>query len=236
MSATGIEGKILFEEASQQSEAGSSSAVDPCTQDLSLSAHHDREDEGCEISKFGDMDTKAAANLVASRLTAASLSMCDMDSKGIAPVARKQTPLLACPPGLVRRFADCDLTGDCQYLSTSDESQPELPTDGSIPGDCGEVKVLRARRSWKGRLFHSFKKSISRKSSLAIEKGEKRLSDACGEQESGGLSCYEEKLPRKRQSEGRFQPVADLFHLFHRRHLTLQRRQSFMEENVSATS
>lgn len=275
--ATSLEDKVLFDEASDAADSTSSAttSLGPCSQVLSVSgrvledvgaveeAPADEEDY-LEISKFGDIESKVPASLAANHLTATSaVSLCDLDSaKARTPsLGRKQTPLLAIPPGLVRRFADCDLTGDCQqlcHLREDDKSpKPDLPTEASIPGDNNEdarQQLLHPKRSWGGRLFHSLKNSLSRKSSLTtVEKVRRTCSEAycgCGGGELGeSLSNNLESGSRVRAAVnhcGQFKPMADLFHLFKRGHhlhrggsslmTALKRRQSFMEEQMSVAT
>ncbi|KAM7533320.1 hypothetical protein Aperf_G00000121326 [Anoplocephala perfoliata] len=54
-------------------------------------------------------------------------SKSDIDQKLIVP-------FLTSPPGLIRRFADCDLTGDC-HIHEIPNLGSELPSGSSLPGD-----------------------------------------------------------------------------------------------------
>ncbi|VDD83305.1 unnamed protein product [Mesocestoides corti] len=191
MSLASMSEAILFPVTSQHSE-GSTQASQ---------GHGEAGKEGCEISKFGDIDTKVSGNLPAQRNSALKPDNATI----LTPTSQKRTPLLTSPPGLIRRFADCDLTGDCQIREPR-YPELELPIGSLIPGDNNEreddsvdVTDSERRSKWRGRLFRSIKKSLSRRS---------------------------EKESSRSPS---FRPVRDIFHLLGRNHLW--RKQSFLEDN-----
>lgn len=119
-------------------------------------------------------------------------------------VSKYTAPLLTSPPGLIRRFADCDLTGDCHTFELSSPEQ-ELPNGSSIPGDNhvsqASKKLTVPGSKWTGRLFRSLKRSTSEKVEN-IEKGKGR--------------------------RVHFKPVKDIFHLYSTPRLV--RRLSFLDE------
>uniref|UniRef100_A0A0X3PV18 Uncharacterized protein n=1 Tax=Schistocephalus solidus TaxID=70667 RepID=A0A0X3PV18_SCHSO len=142
----------------------------------------------CDVNKFGDSDLKNSATLAAANsLQWLKTSICDLSistnesDEGIKTVTlssaaiRKPTPLLANPPRLARRFADCELTGDCQVSEASDieDLKKELrrerqsavltlqPVDCS--GNTSELKGDQEKKSnlesrlWKFKLFSHLK-------------------------------------------------------------------------------
>ncbi|VDK39386.1 unnamed protein product [Taenia asiatica] len=123
-------------------------------------------------------------------------------------------PLLTSPPGLIRRFADCDLTGDCQIHETT-PPESELPNGSSIPGDNQfaqtSTKLLVPGSRWRGRLFRTLKKTISE----GVEKLEA----------DGNAKEDEEEVSEKWL---RFKPLKDIFHLYGKTRLV--RRLSFLDE------
>ncbi|KAL5106917.1 hypothetical protein TcWFU_006230 [Taenia crassiceps] len=136
-----------------------------------------------------------------------------LDSKSTTD-QKHTAPLLTSPPGLIRRFADCDLTGDCQiYEATLPES--ELPNGSSIPGDNqfaqASTRLLVPGSRWRGRLFRTLKKTIS-------EGVEKLEADGKAREVEEGVS---EKWLR-------FRPLKDIFHLYGKTRLV--RRLSFLDE------
>ncbi|CDS43709.1 conserved hypothetical protein [Echinococcus multilocularis] len=137
-----------------------------------------------------------------------------LDSKSAAD-QKHTAPLLTSPPGLIRRFADCDLTGDCQINETA-PLESELPTGSSIPGDNRfsqtSTKLLVSGSGWRGRLFRTLKKTVS-------EGGEKLETDENAKKEG------EEEVSEKWL---RFKPLKDIFHLYGKTRLV--RRLSFLDE------
>nr|VZI20955.1 unnamed protein product [Spirometra erinaceieuropaei] len=148
----------------------------------------------CDVNKFGDSDLKNAGPLAtANSLQWLKTSICDLsfstndsENDGLKTVTvpsvavRRQTPLLVNPPRLARRFADCELTGDCQVSEASDVEELKkeirrksqsaaltpLPVEGSetnseLKGD-QQKKVHLESRLWKFKLFSHLKISLKK--------------------------------------------------------------------------
>ncbi|VDM32649.1 unnamed protein product [Hydatigera taeniaeformis] len=133
-----------------------------------------------------------------------------LDSKSTTD-PKHTAPLLTSPPGLIRRFADCDLTGDCQTHETT-PPESELPTGSSIPGDnksSQNTKLLISGGRWKGRLFRTLKKKVSG--------GEKLIDESVKENKKG-----------VRERWRRFRPLKDIFHLYSKKRLV--RKLSFLDD------
>lgn len=222
------------------------------TKKLSASAF-----EACDVSKFGDSDIKNLSPSLVLRRWTTSLSICDIshgnldvirDSSTIAsPTCRKNTPLLSNPPGLVRRFADCDLTGDNHYtdLKLFPEDKREIllesvslePYENGLKGDAEKMnsgeegKVLR--------LFHILKENMQK--NFKLKKSCSAISNAeyvdASQTSDCSKSCTEAKVTSSSPARGiNFRPISDLFHLFENvKERLLLRRQAFQIDEPSTS-
>lgn len=147
---------------------------------------------------FGDISTVVKPAEHGIRLHQDSLPHLDPKSE----IDQKLTvPFLTSPPGLIRRFADCDLTGDCRIHEILSPDS-ELPSGSSLPGDSILVQPPKSQSSgskFQSHLFQSLKGVAS------------------ADQNWNGSSS---------SLRMEFKPLKDIFHLFGKAQLVT--RSSFL--------